>query len=224
MGDTVVVEIAGERIELLPERAAWWRSARTLLVADLHLGKEHASSAAGIGDPGAVLDESLNRLTRCIATTGAERVIVVGDLLHTKTGTTPELIERVAAWRANISASIEIVPGNHDHNIAEIAANWRLRLHPAELYEGPFRIVHEPDAGMAEHYTWAGHLHPAVALSAGGDSVRLPCFRIGTKVAVLPAFSVFTGRSNTGALPDDRLYAVMPERVFPVPPPRTRRR
>ncbi|MDQ7013737.1 MAG: metallophosphatase [Planctomycetota bacterium] len=174
--------------------------------------------------PGAVLDESLDRLARCVATTRAERVIVVGDLLHTKTATTPEVIERVAAWRAELAAEIGIVPGNHDRDIADIAARWHLRLYPAELYDGPFRIVHEPDAGTADHYTWAGHLHPAVALSAGGDSVRLPCFRVGTKLAVLPAFSVFTGRGGVTTAPDDRLYAVTPERVFPVPAPRARGR
>ncbi len=219
MGDTVVLDLAGERIELLPERAAWWRSARTLLVADLHLGKEHAFAAAGIGVPGGVLDDSLDRLARCVSTTGAERVIVVGDMLHAESGTTPELIERVAAWRADINVSIEIVPGNHDRTLDEVATSWRLRRHPAELLAGPFRIIHTPDAGTADHYTWAGHLHPAVTLTAGGDSVRLPCFRIGTKVAVLPAFSVFTGRGGVGTTPGDRLYAVTPERVLPVPSP-----
>lgn len=219
MGNSVALKIAGEHIELLPERAVWWRSARMLLVADLHLGKEHAFAKAGIGVPGAVLDETLARLSRCVKRTGAERLFVAGDLLHAELGTTPELIERVAAWRADLDATIEIVPGNHDRNITDVAARWRLRLHPSKLCMGPFRIVHEPDAGCADRYTWAGHLHPAVELSAAGDSLRLPCFRIGTTVGVLPAFSVFTGRVAAAACPGDRFYAVTPERVFPVPAP-----
>jgi hypothetical protein len=30
--------VAGERLVLLPDRAAWWPAARTLFVADFHLG------------------------------------------------------------------------------------------------------------------------------------------------------------------------------------------
>ncbi len=36
---TTSVDIAGERLVLLPERAAFWERASTLLVADAHWGK-----------------------------------------------------------------------------------------------------------------------------------------------------------------------------------------
>ena len=46
-----VAEVAGERLVLLPEMAAYWERAGTLLVADPHFGKAAAFRAAGIPEP-----------------------------------------------------------------------------------------------------------------------------------------------------------------------------
>jgi len=216
MRETVTLDVTGERVELLPERAAWWARRRTLLVADLHLGKEQAFATLGIGVPASVLDETLARLGRCVTDAGAERVFIVGDVLHARHGLTPAIIDRVASWRQTLGVEIGVVPGNHDRDLETVAAPWKLTKHDAELIDGPFRFVHEPDGGVDDHFTWAGHLHPAVAVSAGRDSVRLPCFRVGTRVAVLPAFSRFTGLAGAGSQPGDRLFATAPDRVFEV--------
>ena len=45
------IDCAGERLVLLPEKAVFWPSEKTLIVADLHLGKTAAFRAAGIGVP-----------------------------------------------------------------------------------------------------------------------------------------------------------------------------
>jgi DNA ligase-associated metallophosphoesterase len=209
------IEVAGERVDLLPERAAWWPGARTLLVADLHLGKEHA--AVGMGVPGTVLEETLTRLAGCIAETGADRVIIVGDLLHAALGTTPEVVDRVAAWRRGIGADLVLVAGNHDRGIKAVAAEWAITLSGTVLIDGPMRFIHDPDDGVADVYTWAGHLHPAVRVSAGRDSLRLPCFRVGERVGVLPAFSMFTGGSTSLFRGGDQSWAIAEGRVFRAP-------
>lgn len=219
MRETLTIEVVDECVELLPERAAWWGRRRTLLVSDLHLGKEQAFATLGIGVPSSVLDETLARLGRCVADLGAERVLVLGDVLHARHGLTPAVVDRVSAWRRALRVEIGVVPGNHDRDLATVAASWHLTTHGTELTDGPFRFVHEPDAGVEGRFTWAGHLHPAVALAAGSDSVRLPCFRIGARVGVLPAFSRFTGRAGVPVGPSDRLFAIAPDRVFAVPSP-----
>lgn len=219
MRETARIDIAGESVELLPERAVWWARRGTLLVADLHLGKEQAFATVGIGVPASVLDETLARLGRCVAETGAERVLIVGDVLHARHGLTPAVVDRVASWRRTLDVEIGVIPGNHDRDLETVVAPWRLTTHDTELLDGPFRFVHEPDQGVDDRFTWAGHLHPAVAVAAGRDSVRLPCFRVGSRVAVLPAFSRFTGRAGAAAHPGDRLFAVAPDRVFEVPSP-----
>lgn len=214
------IEIAGESIELLPDRAAWWPGRRTLIVADLHLGKERAFGAVGIAIPGGGLDETLTRLAKCVETLHAERIIITGDLLHAKPGTTPTIIERVAAWRRECPVEIWLVPGNHDRESERVAEPWRLRLCPDEVTEGPFRFVHKPDAGRPDTFTWCGHLHPVVRLEAGIDVLRLPCFHIAERLGILPAFSLFTGGSRTEISPGHAVWAIGPGRVFKTPPPR----
>ena len=68
---SVEVRTGGEQLWLMPERAAWWPARRTLLVADLHLGKSETIRSFGAPIPSGVLDESLGRLSRAIARTGA---------------------------------------------------------------------------------------------------------------------------------------------------------
>lgn len=210
----------GEPVALLPQRAVWWPGARTLIAADLHLGKEHAFGALGIAIPGGVLEETLERLARCARQWGAERVVVVGDLLHARLGTTPRVIETVARWRASLEAEIWLVPGNHDRAHDLVAEPWRLRVCPGELRDGPFRFVHVPGPGTPGCFTWAGHLHPATRLEGGGDAVRLPCFHIGEHVGILPAFSLFTGARCTEMAPGDAAWAIAGDRIVRSPAPR----
>lgn len=217
MRETAVIRVGGEPVELLPERAVWWPSGRTLVVADLHLGKEHAFAAAGIGLPPNILDETLDRLARCIGLTGAERVVIAGDLLHAKVGTTERVIERVGAWRRTVAAAMLLVTGNHDRAADEVAGAWGIEQRGPDLRLGPFRFVHEPDGGVPDAFTWAGHLHPAVRLAAGRDSVRLPCFCVGERVGVLPAFTRFSGRTTPALALADQAWAIADDRVILAP-------
>ena len=47
----VECEVAGERLVLLPEKAAFWPRTRALFVADFHLGKAATFRSAGIPLP-----------------------------------------------------------------------------------------------------------------------------------------------------------------------------
>ncbi|MBZ0171464.1 MAG: DEAD/DEAH box helicase, partial [Phycisphaerales bacterium] len=74
------IEFADEQLDLLPERAVWWPARRTLLVADLHLGKPASFRSAGAPVPEQVTGADLARLSSLIKTQHAQRVIVLGDL------------------------------------------------------------------------------------------------------------------------------------------------
>src|SRR3982074_1557313 len=51
----LTIELAGEEIILLPERAIYWPRAETLFVADTHWGKDATFRAAAIAVPGGTL-------------------------------------------------------------------------------------------------------------------------------------------------------------------------
>src|SRR6478752_4291038 len=78
--DGVLASIAGgEQVTLHAERALFWPRGRTLFVADVHLGKAAAFRAGGVPLPRGATASDLARLTRLVTTTGATRVVILGD-------------------------------------------------------------------------------------------------------------------------------------------------
>jgi len=208
-------------VVLLPERAVYWPARRTLMVADLHLGKSGTFRSVGAPIPDGVMDSDLSRLAAALRATEAQRLVILGDLLHAAPGVTRELIEHVAEWRnADGRGSLEIlvVPGNHDRRLDLVSAPWGLRIPGPSFIDGPFSFRHDPgDAAAAgEGYTWAGHLHPMISLRGGGDRLRLPCFWLGAAAGVLPAFSEFTRGVTIRPGKADRVFAVADQRVIEV--------
>ncbi len=201
----------------MPERTAFWVETRTLLVADLHLGKSETMGVAGIPIPAGILEHQLQRLRQAIDATDAARLVIVGDLLHAPAGMTAPLVEAVASWRRGVRAEIVVVPGNHDRKLERVSAEWELTVTGWEWHDGPFTFRHEPAREAASgEYLWCGHLHPAVRLRAGGDSLKLPCFHLGTRRGVLPAFSPFTAGGPLARAVGDRVFAIADDRVIEV--------
>lgn len=212
------VELAGERVDLLAARAAWWPSRRTLLIADLHLGKANTLHAAGAALPHeAILRRQLSQLDALVASVDAERLLILGDVLHAAIGLTDDLVDAVAAWASTTSVTLEAVRGNHDKALDRVASRWRLTLHPDLHAEGPFDFTHHPPAAPASRFTWCGHLHPAVTIGGRAAPLKLHCFRLDAARAVLPAFSLFAaGRSF---LPEagERVVAIAEDRLLELP-------
>jgi DNA ligase-associated metallophosphoesterase len=204
----VSIEVEGQQLSLLPERAVYWPARRTLVIADLHLGKDTAFRAAGVPIPPGTLDDDLARLTRAVSMSGAERLLVLGDLTHSRSGLSQSVVNAVGAWRQACPVPTVVIRGNHDRHLREIPTEWAMDLAVGPLLEGPFAFVHHPTT-LADRYTWAGHLHPVVRLGNGVDRIRLPCFQLLSKGGVLPAFSRFTGGAVAVRDPLSRLFAIV---------------
>jgi len=207
-GDAVA-EIAGERIVLLPERAAYWERARTLLIADPHFGKAAAFRAAGVPVPRGTTTGSLQRLDSALARTAAARVVFLGDFLHAREGREAETTRVVGEWRSrNAAVDMLVVRGNHDKHAGDPAPDIDIASADGPVVEAPFVFTHKPvvaDAG----YVMCGHLHPAARLTGTGrESARLPCFWVRPRLTVLPAFGEFTGVADIAADPDDRVWVI----------------
>jgi uncharacterized protein len=213
MSGSLTIEVAGEPIVLLPHRAAFWPSRRTLLVADVHLDKCEGMREYGMPVPRAVFDEQMARLDHAVRLTGAARVFVLGDLLHGPAGLTPSMVESFAAWRAAVPVEFALVPGNHDRGLSHVREAWRMDILPGVHDEGPFRFQHVPEPAEGR-YVWAGHLHPAVTLRSAADAMKLACFCIGKTLAVLPAFSTFTAGGPVERCRGDRVFGIAGEQVI----------
>jgi DNA ligase-associated metallophosphoesterase len=206
---SLTIELAGEEVLLMPDHSVYWPRSRTLLVADAHVGKAATFRANGIFVPRGTTSAMLERLDRALASTGATRLVLLGDLLHAREGRAPETLRVVEEWRAShADIDIVLVRGNHDRSAGDPPASLGIRCVDAPMLEGPFAFVHHPTV-IEGRYSLAGHVHPAVRLSGPGrQHARLACFWIRETGAVLPAFGDFTGQAIIEAVENDRVFAI----------------
>ena len=212
------IDIAGQQLELLPERALWWAAEHALFVADLHLGKAATFRALGQPVPGGTTLENLSRLDALIERHRPRLLIFLGDFLHAAAGRTPQVLAAVQAWRSHhLSLACVLVRGNHDDRAGDPPTELQIQVVDEPYLVGPFAACHHPQT-HATHFVLAGHLHPACTLHGRGrDSVRMPCFVQEAGQLILPAFGEFTGGWPVDAAPGRRFFGVGGETVWPLP-------
>lgn len=143
---------------------------RVLVAADLHLGLEHELWLGGVSIPSQT-EKNLARLLNYLDEIKPDRLLLLGDIKHNVPRTSwqekreiPEFLHRLCD-----RAVVEIVPGNHDSNLADmVPLGARVRSSSGFVLDG---------VGYFHGHTWpdekvvrakslvAGHLHPAIRLS-----------------------------------------------------------
>jgi DNA ligase-associated metallophosphoesterase len=210
------INLEGTALQLLPDRAILLKKSRTLIVADVHWGKTATLRAASIPIPPGSTSDDLARLSGLIARTRASRLVVLGDLVHSKTWKAEQTHAAIVRWRAQHAAlPITLVRGNHDIRSGDLGTELGIEScnEPLEL-EG-FQLCHRP--GEQEGYALAGHVHPCFTLyGPGRQRERLPCFLFGQRIALIPAFGSFTGMAPIQPAPGDRLFVIAGDEVVPV--------
>lgn len=214
--------LAGEDLLLDARRAAVWPAARTLFIADLHLGKHAAYAALGAAVPQQAAQADLDALGRLIADHRAQRLVVLGDLVHARAGLTADVLAALAAWRVrHADLRITQVLGNHDLRAGPLPDELAIESLPESSSLVPFTLLHDPDAPEApapEIPALAGHVHPMVTLAPrhGRASLRARCFWLRRRTLILPAFGAFTGGGRIAPARGDRVFACGPNSVHEV--------
>ena len=201
----------------MSERAVFWPARRTLFVADVHVGKAAAFRALAVPAPDGNLADDLARLTCAIERSDAEHIVLLGDVLHAKHGRADHVLQQVAGWRATHSRRhFLVVRGNHDVRAGDPPDDWHMQCVDAPALFAPFVLRHEPgesDAG----YVLCGHVHPAFRLwGRGRMSATLPCFVIGARRMMLPAFGSFTGNALVKPAADERIAVIADDEVIAI--------
>lgn len=180
-----------ERMFLLPERAVWWPSEKTILLSDLHWGKSAHFRKHGIPMPGSTQVKDGLILAGLIRQYHAERMIIAGDFFHSKHN---KEVDDFSTWRqAHTSLHIDFVLGNHDILPHQLYHYWALTVHEKGMLINDMYIAHDQEEN-APHFTIHGHVHPGVKLQGlGRQAFTLPCFCISDRCMILPAFGQFTG-------------------------------
>ena len=241
----IEMEAGGERLVLRGDRSLYWPREQVLVVADLHLGKTESLRADGVALPDGAMAHDLARLALALEETGAQRLLILGDLVHDAAALSLGVRRAVAEWRSRISASVHLVLGNHDLRVDTMPNEWRLQVAGSSLDIPPFHFVHEhvhpqpqpqshpqlhplPHPHLHPHphvneaggeFTWSGHLHPVLSLRSATDAVRVPCFLLRSHAGVLPAFSTLTGGAAVRLAATDRAVAVVDGMVIHLPTP-----
>jgi uncharacterized protein len=217
----VALTLAGEQVYLLSERALFWPGAATLVVADLHWGKPTPVATPGVRVPIATTSDDLSRLDSALQRTEARRMVVLGDLFHTKASRIPShTLAELRRWRS-LSDSFEIllVRSSHDRHSGDPPNDLRINSLNSPAYVPPFVFRHQPvDSG--DGYGLAGHVHPGLTLMGRGlQQETLPCFIVGKNAALLPAFGSFTGLGAVQPAPGDRAFVIAGDEVLEVAAP-----
>jgi len=213
---SVAVEVGGETLVLLAQKAVLWPRERMLIIADIHFGKAAAFRSFGIPVPRGTTTENLDALDALIDVTGADHVLFLGDFLHARAAHASSTQAAMLAWRRrHCELTLTLVRGNHDKHAGDPAVELGIDLVDEPWTVGPFAFCHHPDLA-ADAYILAGHVHPAYVLQTRFDALRLPCFVVGPTRMILPSFGAFTGGYTVRAEPGERIFVSSGEAVHGV--------
>ena len=212
----LAVEVAGEKLLLLPEKAVYWPAQAMLIIADIHFGKAASFRALGVPVPRGTTTENLNALDALIAAHGARQVAFLGDFLHARAAHASSTQQAMLAWRATRpDLRLLLVRGNHDRHAGDPAAALGIELVDEPHEVKPFSFCHHPDL-ETPGYALAGHVHPAWVLATRFDALRLPCFVVGRRRMILPSFGSFTGAHVVTREAGDAIYVSSGDAVHAV--------
>jgi len=208
--------LENQRFWLLPEKAIYWQKQKTLLVADLHIGKSGHFRKHGIAVPDQVNQSNLEKLDELLDKTSPEHVIILGDLFHSDINNE---WQQFTNWRKKYNQlEVSLVIGNHDildrHNYHSGVINLFKKM----TFD-PFLFVHDvneitnPD--QTANYILSGHIHPAVQLNGQGrQRMKLSCFYFGEQYGILPAFGGFTGTHVIEPNEQDRIFMIVDNQIM----------
>ncbi len=187
------LELGGHTLWLLPERAVWWPAQKTLLLADLHLGKARAFRQSGLAVPEGDNHATLSRLDRLITRYAPATVMLLGDVFHTRIRTDHALQQVLRDWRKSYAhTDIQAIVGNHDRDIECLDDVFAIQ--PEGQTQAGLTLWHHPPETTDSAPWLAGHWHPVVRMRDRGDQLRVPAFcHEANNGLVLPAFGELTG-------------------------------
>jgi DNA ligase-associated metallophosphoesterase len=185
----------GNTFWLNADRSMYWEDANTLVLSDVHLGKSGHFRKHGLAVPQEIMRQDMMRLFNAVQHTGARRLMVVGDLVHSHAN---RELDWFARWRSDHSyLEILLVKGNHDVLPNEWYRQLNIQTHPVWEEKG-LQFIHDPAEAQVpeERPLVSGHLHPSIRIQQNlRQQLRVPCFYFSGQQCVLPAFGLFTGHS-----------------------------
>ncbi|MEO2053284.1 MAG: ligase-associated DNA damage response endonuclease PdeM [Allomuricauda sp.] len=190
----------------------FWQEKSLLLISDVHLGKVSHFRKFGAAVPRKAVHKNFVLLDMLVSDFQPFQICFLGDLFHSSLNKEWELFEN---WVAKTPSEIILVAGNHDIIAPEKFQQLHIPIFP-ELVIDDFLLTHHPEE-REDHFTFCGHIHPAVKLQGfGRQRLRLPCFFKSKNQMILPAFGQFTGTHALTPTQEDEVFVIVEDSVVKV--------
>ena len=206
------IKIKENHFVLHPSGAVFWEEQKTLLLADVHLGKVAHFRKNGIAVPRKAEGAFYQKITALLAEFPIARFLFLGDLFHSFQNNEWLLF---TAWVKQQKASMVLVEGNHD--VIPAAQFEQIGLQVVDqLIEEGFYFSHFPTK-KETHFVFCGHVHPGVKLKGNGlQQMKMPCFFQSPQQMILPAFGAFTGLHILTPKEGDQVYVTSGKEVMEI--------
>ena len=178
-------------LEMLPTRALLLPQTNELLICDIHLGKGEYFQQNGIPLTNNSDEQNLLRIKNIVKEHSPNKLIILGDLFHSKYSISESLKNKVELLAATLNIKIELIVGNHDIGCKVKNINF-LNFKRSNN----FIFTHEPIEKFEDNIlNICGHYHPKIYLKDSKDKLSFRCFALDEKkhVFYLPAFGDLTG-------------------------------
>ena len=180
----------GTELELYSNKVLFVPDTRELLLCDIHIGKAEYFQINGVPLTNNEDEDNLNRIYDLLDKFNPKKLIILGDLFHSKYSLNSNLINKVENLFQSIK-NIELIEGNHDkgcyvNNINYLKEKKSLNL----IYS------HEPIKTNNEKIlNICGHYHPKIILRSFNDRRSFKCFALDSynNNLYLPSFGDLTG-------------------------------
>jgi uncharacterized protein len=179
------------------------KSLSAIACSDLHLGYEGVMADKGTFLPKVNLRKIKESLKKAVEATGAERIIVDGDIKNEFSDVHVEEFNEFYDLTNYIKRELKIktvtlIKGNHDNFIERLKEPFKFEIYAQEAMLGKYLFFHGEELPRDEgKFMIMGHVHPAIAVyNKLGVKEKLRCFlygkmKDGKEVIVLPAMNYF---------------------------------
>mgnify|MGYP001428266562 CR=1 FL=1 len=180
----------GTELRLYSNQVLFVVNTKELLISDVHIGKAEYFQLNGIPLTNNQDETNINRIYRVIDKLKPLKLVILGDLFHSKYSLNKNLLNKLDKLFKYIK-NVELIEGNHDRgcfikNITYLKKKKSLNL----IYS------HEPLKTTTKGIlNICGHYHPKIVLKNKFDKLSFKCFALdSTKNNLfLPSFGDLTG-------------------------------
>ena len=204
--------ILDESLLLDATGALYWPQKKALLLADTHLGKVTHFRKHGFAVPRAPIFDFYQKMEGLKRKYDFNHLYFLGDLFHSSLNREWSNFQE---WSQSQAYAMTLVSGNHD--ILPSSAYEKTPLEVVKtLQVGSFVLTHHPEE--EHHFNICGHVHPGILLKGKGrQRLKVSCFFHRPHQLILPAFGAFTGLHFLELGPQDKVYILGDQEVYPHP-------